>query len=81
MSARGEQLSQISDDFRAQLVIGAVEQAIPNDLRPDTQRAALNIVIASLEQRREAIVVDKIVREALGGIPVAVDYPMRESDL
>lgn len=81
MPAGGEQLGQISEDFRAQLVIGAVDQAIPGDLRPETQRAALNTVISSLEKRREAIVIDKIVRDALGDLPLASDYPAREASL
>lgn len=78
MPASGEQLSQISEDFRAKLVIGAADQAIPSDLRPDQQRSALNTVIAELEQRREALVIDKIVRQALEDFPVADSYPERE---
>lgn len=79
MPARDEQLVQLPDDFRARLVIGAAEQAIPGDLRPDQQRAAINIVIASLEERREALVVDMIVKNALGGLPVATRYPLEET--
>lgn len=70
---------QISDGFRARLVIGAADQAIPVDLGAEQQRAALNTVIDSLERRREAIVIDKIVREALSDLPVATDYPLEKA--
>lgn len=79
MPARGEQLVQLPDDYRARLVIGAADQAIPGDLRPDHQRAALNEVIDSLEKRREALVVDKIVREALEDLPIATNFPLEEA--